>query len=763
MPDASRQPLLSSIGATGNVLSPGVAPIATGSGFRPKLEASGGGAWTNSATNFPLVQLIRLDNGQTTWLPVDAASPFSDTAFTSTSTALSGWPYGHLLATVFVNGIPSASKVALYAPTYTVTYNGNGSTGGAVPTDSNSYVSGATVTVLGNTGTLTLSGSTFGSWNTASDGSGTSYSSGDTFLMGSANVTLYAHWLTNQSISFTSTAPSNAYVGGPNYVVSATGGGSGNAVTFSIDAAATGVCSSVGSLVTFLATGTCVINANQAGNSTYAAAPQAQQSFTVGPAPTGPSAPTSVVGTAGNAQISVAFTGSSSPGTLGGGAPASIDHYTATCGTQNASGSGSPIVVTGLSNGTSYACTVTATNNVPLSSAASSPSSAVTPYTVPAPPSIGTATPGNASASVSFGPPSNDGGAAIDNYRATCNPGGLATVGSASLILVTGLSNGTTYHCTAAAHNSAGWSAESAISNPVTPSTTTKTQRAYVSAKVGNDANLGANCSISAPCRTFATAVGAVNPGGEVIAIDSGAYGAVTLANSVALIGAPGMYAGISVFSGSGITIATPGVRVVLRGLTISGMGGDYGIRMTDGASLAVENCVLSGMAIAGVSVTGPVPVSVTDTLVRDSSRGVQLLDGPIATISRSRLVGSVTAGLRAHSEASLPSSAVVSESLIAQGQGPGIWATAGVPTDRVNVDVIRSRIENQQGAINSDGILLDGMGLASATLSRSRVTGNAGTGLDICASCTLYSLGNNVVSGNATNVNGTITPLAPW
>jgi len=81
------------------------------------------------------------------------------------------------------------------ATTYTVTYNGNGSTSGSVPTDSNAYASGATVTVLGNTGSLAKTGSTFNGWNTATDGSGTTYQSGNTFTI-SANTTLYARWAT---------------------------------------------------------------------------------------------------------------------------------------------------------------------------------------------------------------------------------------------------------------------------------------------------------------------------------------------------------------------------------------------------------------------------------------------------------------------------------------------------------------------------------------------------------------------------------------
>ena len=82
--------------------------------------------------------------------------------------------------------------------TYTVTYDGNGKTSGSVPTDANSpYANGATVTVLGNTGSLAKTGYTFTGWNTAADGSGTDYAAGETFSMGTANVTLYAQWELN--------------------------------------------------------------------------------------------------------------------------------------------------------------------------------------------------------------------------------------------------------------------------------------------------------------------------------------------------------------------------------------------------------------------------------------------------------------------------------------------------------------------------------------------------------------------------------------
>ncbi len=88
-----------------------------------------------------------------------------------------------------------------------------------------------------------------------------------------------------QTITFTSKAPTNAVYGGTHYKVTATGGGSRNPVTFSLDTSSSG-CSLMGAVVNFTGVGTCVIDANQAGNTEYSHAPQVQQSFAVAPAST---------------------------------------------------------------------------------------------------------------------------------------------------------------------------------------------------------------------------------------------------------------------------------------------------------------------------------------------------------------------------------------------------------------------------------------------------------------------------------------------
>ena len=80
--------------------------------------------------------------------------------------------------------------------TYTITYNGNTNTSGNAPIDGSSpYTTGSTVTVLENSGSPVLAntGYTFAGWNTEADGSGISYSQGNTITL-NTNIILYAVW-----------------------------------------------------------------------------------------------------------------------------------------------------------------------------------------------------------------------------------------------------------------------------------------------------------------------------------------------------------------------------------------------------------------------------------------------------------------------------------------------------------------------------------------------------------------------------------------
>lgn len=110
-------------------------------------------------------------------------------------------------------------------------------------------------------------------------GPGTLSSTDYTFVQGSAaDLTINQ---ATQSITFSSTPPASPVVGGTyTPVASAT---SGLTVVFSIDPLSTaGACSIAGGVVSFLAPGSCIVDADQAGNTDYQAAPTKQQTLTIG-------------------------------------------------------------------------------------------------------------------------------------------------------------------------------------------------------------------------------------------------------------------------------------------------------------------------------------------------------------------------------------------------------------------------------------------------------------------------------------------------
>lgn len=81
--------------------------------------------------------------------------------------------------------------------TYSVTYNSTGSTSGTVPTDANTYESGDSITVAGNTGALAKTGYTWSGWSLNPNGSGTAYGPTytTTYTVASSNINFYPIWV----------------------------------------------------------------------------------------------------------------------------------------------------------------------------------------------------------------------------------------------------------------------------------------------------------------------------------------------------------------------------------------------------------------------------------------------------------------------------------------------------------------------------------------------------------------------------------------
>ncbi len=115
---------------------------------------------------------------------------------TAAGKTFAGWKKADGSMFDFDGAITTPQKIyAVWA--HPVTYNGNGSTSGTVPTDTNTYATGTAVTLPGNTGNLTKTGYTFGGWSLTPNGPVVT-----SHTMGTTPITFYAVWtLSNQGVS----------------------------------------------------------------------------------------------------------------------------------------------------------------------------------------------------------------------------------------------------------------------------------------------------------------------------------------------------------------------------------------------------------------------------------------------------------------------------------------------------------------------------------------------------------------------------------
>lgn len=144
-------------------------------------------------------------------------------------------------------------------------------------------------------------------------------------------------------------------------------------LTVRFTSSTTGVCTiTPGGALTFVTTGSCTINADQAGAPGFLRATQVSQTFNV--SAVAPGAPTGVTVIRGDTQMQVSFT---APTNTGG---AAITNYTVTTSPADVApvnGAGPSIVVTGLTNGQPYTFTVTASNLAGTGPASSASASAI--------------------------------------------------------------------------------------------------------------------------------------------------------------------------------------------------------------------------------------------------------------------------------------------------------------------------------------------------------------------------------------------------
>jgi hypothetical protein len=202
-------------------------------------------------------------------------------------------------------------------------------------------------------------------------------------------------------------------------------------------------------------------------------------SFYIGTPPPQPAnAPTALVATAGDSQVSIAF---AAPSTDGGATIGDYEYELDGSGAwEEASTTSTPVVITGLTNGTSYSIKLRAVNSV--GDGAESAAVTSTPAaTSDAPTGLDAGLVGDGIVWVAFQAPTDTGGVAITDYEYELDDNGTWTSAStaSSPVMITGLTNGTSYSIKLRAVNSEGEGAESAAVTS-TPATTPDAPTALV-------------------------------------------------------------------------------------------------------------------------------------------------------------------------------------------------------------------------------------------------------------------------------------------
>lgn len=262
--------------------------------------------------------------------------------------------------------------------------------------------------------------------------------------------------------------------------------------------------------------------------------------------------------------------------------------------------------------------------------------------------------------------------------------------------------------------------------------------RSFVSVN-GSDA---ASCGRYNPCRSINQGIAATQDNGEVVVLDTGAYGPFIVNKPVSIIASPGVHASVSVSAAAvaGATVNVPGAgnQVVLRGIAFTNNGGTYGVDVQDGDGVSIENCSFKGFDGAGVHVSVS-RVAVTDSSFGGNTSGVWVDSNGAALVSKSKFyANSFGVYVRALSSGGTTALAdVVDTTLSGNAEGGILVIDDGGTIALANISRV---ISNDNSGY---GIFVGGEN-AIAYVSNSTAMGNGSDMNNIGGS--MYSTGNNVV-----------------
>ncbi len=296
----------------------------------------------------------------------------------------------------------------------------------------------------------------------------------------------------------------------------------------------------------------------------------------------------------------------------------------------------------------------------------------------------------------------------------------------------------------------------SLLSLGVAPRALALANRVFASARSGNDANSCDN--INTPCQTLAGAVTQVNPDGEVIVLDSGGYGPVTITKGVTIEASAGVTAFIHPPSGDAVTVNAPGATVTLRGLTLN--VGNNGIEAQAVGTLHVEKCLITGFVSNGIHMGVAGNLIVKDTDVKTCQTGIAITNTSgmvIASIDHCHLDGNA-AGFG--SVTISPGGSTTTATYTTANNNTDGWVSGDVSN---GVDILNLESCTASGNFG-DGLFAGSTNASSRVrFSNSVFSNNGGFGVKQSSADVVESRGNNTITGNTDGpTSGTIGSFLP-
>jgi uncharacterized repeat protein (TIGR02543 family) len=179
----------------------GGGPTGNGAGARGGTQSSGG-TGASSVNGYPGTNGVAYQGGDSKDEGGGGGGGYFGGGGGGDNTAGGG---GSSYVALLTNGLTTSggdcgAAAAMTGINYVITYDSNTATSGSVPGRTLVASAGSAATLATNSGTLAKTNYTFGGWNTAANGSGTTYAVGATTFTPTADTTLYAQW--NSTITY---------------------------------------------------------------------------------------------------------------------------------------------------------------------------------------------------------------------------------------------------------------------------------------------------------------------------------------------------------------------------------------------------------------------------------------------------------------------------------------------------------------------------------------------------------------------------------